>query len=248
MNDLTVTDAPCPHCNATPITTARKIYFARGFLIAWSSGQRPLIGCTSCVRKKIGIEVLKQATYGWFSYISVFLTIGLVPINIIRMCAVKADPKAVTEMLDEMGIPTLQHAERMADALYTLSAAMINADGHADEAEIATAESFCTDFLSDFDRDLLFNAIQSTPRGVRVNDAIVLLGRFLDGQAKRAVLWMLSSIAAADGSAEKTEHKLWKQTAKAFGADGKQIKELWAEDTQPPLDGTHASAIGTTDA
>ena len=237
-----VTDAPCPHCNATPITTARKIYFTRGFLIAWSGGHKGIVGCTPCVRKKIGIEVAKQATFGWFSYISFFTTIGLVPINLVRMVTLRDDPRAVTEMLDEMGIPTLQHNERIEDAVYTLAAAMINADGNADEEEIVAAEMFCNEFLEGFDRDRLFDTIQATPKGPRVDNAIALLAKFLNGESRRAILLMLSTIAAADGSADKPEHKLWKQTAKAFGADGKQIKELWESDPAavPAADLPHA--------
>ena len=116
--------------------------------------------------------------------------------------------------------------------------AHLNPIGTADEAEITTAEMFCNEFLDDFDRDRLFDAIQAAPKDVPVENAITLLARFLDGEAKRAILLMLSTIAAADGSTDKPEHKLWKQTAKAFGADGKQIKELWEIDTTPAPDPT----------
>lgn len=236
QNHQPVTDLACPMCNGAPLETVRTIPYFRGFLVVFQHGEKRSAGCTSCVRKRMLGEVLRAVGYGWFSPKALVCTVVVTPITLVRAMAVKRDDRAVTALLDELGVPTNQHGIRMTNALVSIAAAAVHADKEVHPAEVQAAVDFLSMACPDEPAQDVANKIVEWKGGLNVDESATMLSQHLDTSQREVVLNMLCSIAHSDGDIAKSERKIWKRVAARFGISGRPADELWERQSSACLE------------
>ncbi|MCA9293362.1 MAG: TerB family tellurite resistance protein [Phycisphaerales bacterium] len=224
-----VTDQLCPSCQKRPIVTAYKYPFFRGYVLAWSHGERRSLGCCSCVRKQMLAECAKAVTFGWVSPKALLCTVCCTPVTFARALAVRPKPHKVRELLDELGIPTNQHDLRVNDALYSVAAAMIKADGYAEPSEIDLAAELLARLIPDFQKDALVARVESWKAGAAPGEYLIFLNKFLNAKGRDMLLMLMAGIALADGRADARERKQWITAAITLGWSKADAKARWAQ-------------------
>lgn len=223
-----VTDTPCPYCKSRPLTTVRRVPYYRGYVLVFQHGSKRFAGCVSCVRKQMLLESAKAVGFGWFSPKALVATVFVTPVTFGRAFFVRSDPKRVTALLDEIGVPTNTHEVRLADALYSSAAAIIKSDGEAHPSEVDIAAEYLQVLLPEFERSALNDRVAEWKGGMSVDAHALFLRRFLKPEGQQVILEMFAAVILADGKIEKQERKQWDRVAKVFGLSKTEIQEKWA--------------------
>lgn len=62
------TSIPCPHCGVSPVETAVKLGFLRGFLIFCRFGSEIVFGCRPCVNRRVRSSAAINLAMGWWCF------------------------------------------------------------------------------------------------------------------------------------------------------------------------------------
>ncbi len=217
---------PCPICNAAPATTSANCPSVRGFLIAWQTRNRTVIGCPTCVRKELAKEAGTSALVGWFSPTALFLNPILIAYNLVRIPFIKDNPERLARTYRQFRIPEPQDTTSPQAAISVLAVAMIAQDGKIDPEEVIVAKERGRALIPSFDMDRFDAALASHKTLPNAQDIAGLLAGRLTKNDALVVLKLLFDIAHADGRFAPDERALLHQVAGALLGQGIEMAEL----------------------
>lgn len=201
-------DYPCPYCNRRNLQTRANVPYVRGMVIAYVVGAKRVVGCVPCVRSEIYKQQGLSLVIGWFSPVALVLNPLFISYGVVRGLFVGPNPNGVRDLLNEAGIPDPGEQVDVMRACYALAAAMINADGKVDPAELRTATELGSQLIPGFDA----TEFEAVVRGNRApDDPFILAGllrNVLSDDARQRVYDYLVAIANADGNVAKEEERL----------------------------------------
>lgn len=223
----------CPFCGENNLETVVKAPFIRGYLISNKMGFKTFIGCCSCVRSKMYMEVLQSALVGWFSYVALVTTPFTILYNLVRRLFIRKNYEAVSKHLQRTGIP--ENSEGVVDVLkigYSLAVAMIIADQKILDEEIEIAERVGKEVFPDFNSDD-FRAVLKDHRYLpSVDDLAALLGNVLDEGSKLKVYQYIQKIAESDGEVAAEEDAVLQKIAFKFDL----FQNIEQDEVPPPTE------------
>jgi DnaJ-domain-containing protein 1 len=138
----------CPYCTVRRVARAKHIWFIRGQVFTARYGSITVVGCTRCVRSKVGTEFLSNLLLGWWGLPWGLATPFVVLQNLIEMLLPASDAMLEEALrctgidpddirVDARGFSGEQR--RMLDAAYVVLGRAILADGCIDPREIEVA-------------------------------------------------------------------------------------------------------------
>ncbi|MEZ5937974.1 MAG: TerB family tellurite resistance protein [Hyphomonadaceae bacterium] len=217
---------PCPRCNRRPLTTVATAPYARGFLLAYQTGNKKIAGCTSCVGQGLRAEAGKSLLFGWFSITALVLNLFFIPWNFFRSFFVSPDARAVTKLFDQIGVPEPGKEYRLTEAFYAAGAALIRADGKVDAGEIEAAVTLGQRMLPEFVESDFLAVLKGEVAQSPIETIGNVLRIYLNPEGQRMVLVYLLAIANADGEMHKSEDKYLERLSRCMGWEKKQYREL----------------------
>jgi len=198
-----VSEMPCPLCKRARLETVKMVPFFRGYVLVFRNGHKRFAGCVSCVRKKMLLECLKAVAFGWVSPRALVCTVLVTPVTFCRALMLRKDENSVVRLLDELGIPTKNHDDRLRKSMYGVAAAIIMAGGEAHTNEIDIAEAYLSKILPKYERGELMRHIGEWNKSKSPQSSALFLSRFLSREERRSVLERYLKIAFADGVGKK---------------------------------------------
>jgi len=214
----------CPHCKTNHVETIATAPYVRGFLVAFQIGSKTIIGCTSCVKRKLFNEVGLSMLLGWLSITALIINPFLILYNLIQGFTVGPKPNEVNQKLRALGIPTNPQSINLTQVGYSLAAAMIKADGKVDPAEINIAELIGSKIFPDFDRNK-FRAVVESKNLPNTQSLTALLKDLLNEEGKTVLFKYLTAIAHADGHVDANEKAMLLQVALGLGLDLQNLNQ-----------------------
>lgn len=200
----------CPHCKQNHIETIATAPYVRGFLVAFQMGSKTLIGCTSCVKKKLFGEAGLSMLLGWLSITALIINPFLILWNLIQAFTIGPKTQEVKEALRSLGIPLNPQAVNLTQIGYSLAACMIKADGKVEEAEVQIAELIGMKIFPDF-KSNEFRNILNSKNLPPMQSMTALLKDTINEEGKVLMFKYLSAIAQSDGHVDQSEKDLLHQ-------------------------------------
>lgn len=161
----------CPYCGIRPVDTARKTWFLQGFLLFARYGTKLHVGCTSCVKRQVGISLASSAILGWWSFPWGLGTPFVIIQNLFQLLVSNRQSEVVLNEalglaglrrdeveVDEYGLTGEQR--RLLELAYSTLASAIWADDREDPREVEMALSILSSLTDGrFDRQQLIEAL-----------------------------------------------------------------------------------------
>jgi len=216
--DGDIQNLKCPYCTKAPLETSVMVPIVERMGLWYKTIDRQMIGCCSCIKKKI-IQEAQQSKSKVSGLAGV--VIGLFPPSKKSFNLVKKDVAKVRKVLADAGISELPENIKYTDISYSVAIGMIKADGRIDKEEIDTAIRVGKETFPDFDEAEFRKRLNSYKFLPTIEDLSLLLKLLLDEESKEGLIKFLILISAADGDIADEEVKLLKTVAKCleFGGD-----------------------------
>jgi uncharacterized tellurite resistance protein B-like protein len=225
MNNDQPINYSCPYCEGRKIETAAIAPYVRGFGLAYQTGSKSFIGCTSCVRTKVLGEAGLSSLLGWFSITAVVINPFLIVYNLLQAPFIRTNYAMARQMLNDVGIPDDESNESNVDVTqlgYSLATSMIAADWQIDEDEIVVALTLGKQLFPDFNEEE-FREVVKAGDIPPPQDIATLLREILSDEGKEAICSYLWMIAKADGKIDNSEINLLIKVATNMGVDPEKI-------------------------
>ncbi len=203
--------ARCPHCMREPVEGAVKCWVIRGVVIFFKVGSVPEFGCTACLFRRIGANLLANLLLGWWSVTSAILTSFVLLQNLFQFfTSPYTRERNFKELLQEAGLSgpsQLAEAASFLDLMVATCSGIAWADGSVTPEEAAMAARIVTRFSDDFlEETEVREWVQGRYR------AVADPGR-VDPMMRLVCLHAGALVAVSDGSVSPSERKIFRQHA-----------------------------------
>lgn len=241
-------DIVCQHCGTRPIEEIAKGHRVNGYILAYTRKHYQLIGCHSCLRRKLWGMGAKNLVTGWWGIKAAVLNFGVTVKNFVRGAINRGPNSNLAEALEDVGV-VYDYLEDPADfdavnqhpmELYVrsfvrLGTAIMVADGRIDADEREVIEAGIREMVPGYPEDqldYLVDRAAQTPADVeRVAEGI---GELLGDEGEKLVVAFVASVADAGVTGEE-DIELVATIARALDLDEEDVEAVLAGGPEPAM-------------
>lgn len=238
-SDAVAVDVACPHCGRNPIESVARGYRVTGMLLAYQRKTLRVVGCQSCIRKKLLVAAVKNLLLGWWGVRAALTNLFAVPWNVARAFVSRGPNENLVAALEESGIPfgfvregeewdPLDHddVELYVDGLVRLACAVMEADGSASAVERETVVEVAGEVFPDHSTEEVAETVEEySGDDVDVLGVSEGLAPLLTDEGKQLALNFVLAVASADDEVTDSEVEVVEEVAAGLDLSRDQIEE-----------------------
>lgn len=238
--DAVGVDVACPHCGRNPIESVAKGYRVTGLLLVSRHRTFRVVGCQSCIRRKLLATAARNLFLGWWGVFALVANLFAIPWNVGRAFVSRGPNQHLVDTLADTGIPfefvregeewtagDHEAMERSIDGMVQLACAAMAADGEPSEAQRAALVDVAGQLFEDHSEAEVRATIGAYEADAVDVEAVSRgLAPLLTDEGKQLALNVVATVAGADGDLAEPEAALVAEVAEGLDVSERQLEEL----------------------